>query len=114
MDRDSNERTRKIAPSGPNIVGHDVSTAFKGALSGGEIVLDPLVDRATTLIAAEKTGRLARLIEFDPAYCDSALRRFEKLTGREARLQATGEGFEAVTEARAASMLQERGEAGHA
>ena len=83
-----------------------VSDAIRDCSKRGEIVLDPFGGSATTLIAAEKTGRLARLIEFDPAYCDSALRRFEKLTGREARLAATGEGFEAVMEARCGSMLE--------
>jgi hypothetical protein len=44
------------------------------------IVLDPFAGSGTTLIAAEKTGRSARLIEFDPIYCDRIVGRFEKLT----------------------------------
>ena len=48
------------------------------------------------MIAAEKTGRSARLIEFDPAYCDTILKRFERLTGKQAKLGETGESFEAV------------------
>ena len=48
----------------------------------------------TTLIAAEKTGRSARLIEYDPPYCDTILRRFERVTGKQAILLATGETFE--------------------
>jgi DNA modification methylase len=87
-----------------------VADAIRDCSQRGEIVLDPFGGSATTLIAAEKTGRLARLIEFDPAYCDSALRRFEKLTGKEPRLKATGEGFETVMEARAAAMLESEGE----
>jgi DNA modification methylase len=83
-----------------------VSDAIKDCSKRGEIVLDPFGGSATTLIAAEKTGRLARLIEFDPAYCDSALRRFENLTGKEPRLQATGEGFETAIEARCGSVLE--------
>ena len=67
-------------------------------------VLDPFAGSGTTLIAAEKTGRRARLIEFDPAYCDSILRRFAQVTGKEARLAATGEGFEAVMESRGTSV----------
>jgi DNA modification methylase len=86
-----------------------VADAIRDCSKRGEIVLDPFGGSATTLIAAEKTGRLARLVEFDPAYCDSALRRFEKLTGREARLAATDDGFEAVMEARFSSKLEKAG-----
>ena len=52
-----------------------VADAIKDCSRRGEIVLDPFGGSGTTLIAAEKTGRLARLIEFDPAYCDTILRR---------------------------------------
>ena len=55
----------------------------------------------TTLIAAEKTGRCARLVEFDPAYCDVILRRFKQVTGKPARLAATGACFEDVSDERA-------------
>jgi len=51
-------------------------------------------------IAAEKTGRQARLIEFDRAYCDQILHRFEQVTGKKARLAPTGESFEVIAEAR--------------
>ncbi len=79
----------------------------------GQIVLDPFAGSGTTLIAAEKTGRRARLIEFDPVYCDGIVRRFEQVTGKEARLAATGQGFEAVKEARetSVSLSHERDEA---
>ena len=50
----------------------------------------------STLIAAHKTGRRARLIEFDPAYCDQIVRRFEQVTGKQAVLAATGQSFEVV------------------
>src|SRR6516162_5504800 len=55
-----------------------VAAAIKDCSKSGEIVLDPFGGCGTTLIAAEKTGRLARLIEFDPAYCDTILRRYER------------------------------------
>jgi DNA modification methylase len=47
-----------------------VAEAIKDCSRRGEIVLDPFAGSGTTLIAAEKTGRRARVIEFDPTYCD--------------------------------------------
>ncbi|HWH22820.1 MAG TPA: DNA methyltransferase [Allosphingosinicella sp.] len=64
----------------------------------GGIVLDPFGGSGTTLIAAERTGRRARLIELDPLYCDVTVRRWQKLTGREAILVETGETFAEVEE----------------
>ncbi|WP_415643453.1 hypothetical protein [Sphingomonas antarctica] len=52
------------------------------------------------MIAAEKTGRLARLIEYDPLYCDTIVRRWENFTGKRAMLAATNDTFEALTETR--------------
>jgi site-specific DNA-methyltransferase (adenine-specific) len=36
------------------------------------------------MVAAERTGRKARLIEIDPRYCDVIVDRYERLTGRSA------------------------------
>jgi hypothetical protein len=47
------------------------------------------------MVAAQKSGRLARLIEYDPAYCDVILRRFEGAT-TSAILARTGQTFEDV------------------
>jgi hypothetical protein len=58
------------------------------------IVLDPFGGSGTTLIAAQKSGRRARLIEYDPSYCDVILRRFEAVTGTSAILAWTGQTFE--------------------
>jgi DNA modification methylase len=49
-------------------------------------VLDPFGGSGSTLIAAERTGRHARLIEFDPTYVDRTIARWEKLTGGKAEL----------------------------
>jgi DNA modification methylase len=73
-----------------------VADAIKDCSKRGDVVLDPFAGSGSTLIAAEKTGRLARVIEFDPVYCDRIARRFEKLTGKEARLAASGQTFEAT------------------
>lgn len=59
-----------------------------------------LAGSGSTLIAAEKTGRCARLIEYDPLYCDTIVRRWESYTGKRATLAGSGDGLEAVAEAR--------------
>lgn len=51
-------------------------------------------------MAAEKTGRAARLIEYDAAYCDTIIRRWQTYTGKHATLASTGERFEDVVQAR--------------
>jgi DNA modification methylase len=68
----------------------------------GHIVLDCFAGSGSTLVAAHKSGRLARLIEYDPLYCDVIIRRFEKLTGKQATLEATGHSFEDTQELREA------------
>ena len=51
--------------------------AIKDVSGRGEIVLDVFGGSGSTLIAAEKTGRRARLVELDPIYCDRILTRWE-------------------------------------
>lgn len=53
---------------------------------GGDIVLDSFGGSGTTLIAAEKNGRVARLMELDPKYCDVIVKRWEDFTGKKATL----------------------------
>lgn len=53
---------------------------------GGDIVLDSFGGSGTTLIAAEKNGRVARLMELDPKYCDVIVKRWEDFTGKKAVL----------------------------
>ena len=80
-----------------------VAEAIKDCSRRGEIVLDPFAGSGTTLVAAEKTGRRGRLVEFDPAYCDQILCRFGHLTGKHATLAATGQTFESVADERDSS-----------
>lgn len=56
----------------------------------GEIVLDPFGGSGSTLIAAEKTNRKARIIELDPQYADAILERFQEFTGTEPVLLSEG------------------------
>lgn len=84
-----------------------VADAIKDCSRRGEIVLDPFGGSGSTLIAAEKTGRCARLIELDPASCDQIIRRFENVTGKPAKLAATAETFECVSDQRSAAQMCE-------
>jgi DNA modification methylase len=77
-----------------------VADAIRDCSRRGETVLDPFGGSGTTLIVAERTGRVARLIEFDPAYCDTIIRRFEHLTGKRASHATTETSFEDVAHER--------------
>ena len=79
-----------------------VADAIKDCSKRGDIILDAFGGSGTTLMAAEKTGRTARLMEYDPRYADTIIRRFEAYTGKAAVLQETGKSFEDVAEERQA------------
>ena len=61
-----------------------VADAIRDCSNRNDIILDPFGGAGTTLIAAEKTGRKARLIEIDPRYVDVTITRWQNLTGRTA------------------------------
>jgi DNA modification methylase len=61
---------------------------------GGDLVLDSFGGSGTALIAAEKNGRVARVMELDPKYCDVIVKRWQGFTGNKATLESTGQTFE--------------------
>ena len=61
---------------------------------GGDIVLDSFGGSGTTMIAAEKNGRVARLMELDPKYCDVIIKRWQDFTGKKATHAESGLTFE--------------------
>jgi len=67
------------------------------------VILDPFGGSGTTILAAERTGRVARVIEIDPLYVDVSIRRWERLTGIPARHAKTGLTFEEVQVTRPSS-----------
>lgn len=70
-----------------------IADAIRDVSNRGEIVLDSFLGSGTTVIAAERTGRVAYGIELDPLYVDTAVRRWQDFTGRAAVLENTGETF---------------------
>lgn len=58
-----------------------------------DVVADSFGGSGTTLIACQKVGRVGRLMELDPKYCDVIVRRWQEYVGREAQLEATGRSF---------------------
>jgi len=71
-----------------------VADAILDCSARGDIVLDTFLGSGTTLIAAERTGRRCHGMELDPAYVDTSVRRWQKLTGGSARHAASGRSFD--------------------
>ena len=59
----------------------------------GDVVVDLYGGSGSTLIACEKTGRQARLMELDPRYCDVIVKRWEDFTGKKAILEESQEAY---------------------
>jgi DNA modification methylase len=79
-----------------------VADALRDVSGRGEIVLDPFSGSGTTLIAAQKTGRRARVMELDPIYVDRAVRRWQQFAKDEAVVASTGLSFDDTARLRAA------------
>jgi len=77
-----------------------IADAMRDCSNRKGLILDPFAGSGTVLLAAERTGRYARAMELDPLYVDVAIARWERLTGRKAVLEATGQTFEEVRLAR--------------
>jgi DNA modification methylase len=77
-----------------------LADAIRDVTKRSGIVLDPFAGSGSTLIAAEKTGRQARCIEFEPKYCDVIVRRWQVCTGKAANFEGIGLTFEDLEAAR--------------
>lgn len=84
-----------------------IADAIKDCSKRGDIILDSFGGSGSTALAAHKTGRIARLIEYDPLYCDTIVRRWEKVTGKRAILADDGRPFEDVAEERIGNIKME-------
>ena len=71
-----------------------VADAILDASGRGDVVLDAFLGSGTTLIAAERTGRMCYGMELDPGYVDTAIRRWQRWTGQQARHAISGQLFD--------------------
>jgi len=71
-----------------------IADALLDCSKRNNIVLDPFGGSGSTLIAAERVGRKAYLMELDPLYVDTIIRRWKNITSQQAVHQATGKTFE--------------------
>lgn len=70
-----------------------VADAIKDCTRRGNIVLDTFMGSGTTILAAERTGRIAYGLEIDPLYVDVAIRRWQDFTKRDAVHEGSGLTF---------------------
>jgi hypothetical protein len=75
-----------------------VADAILDSTARNEIVLDSFLGSGTTLMAAERVGRICYGIEIDPAYVDVAIRRWQTYTGQSAVHALTGKRFDEIPE----------------
>jgi DNA modification methylase len=71
-----------------------LADAIRDCSKHGEIILDGFAGSGSTLLAAEQTGRCGYGIEIDPHYCDVAIRRWQRLTGKSATETSSGKSFQ--------------------
>ncbi|MGE0650274.1 MAG: site-specific DNA-methyltransferase [Alphaproteobacteria bacterium] len=76
-----------------------IERAVRNSSKSRDIVLDPFGGSGSTLIACEKAGRQARLIELDPRYCDVIVRRWQEWSEKAATLDGDGRTFEEIAAA---------------
>jgi DNA modification methylase len=77
-----------------------VERAIVNSSQTGQVVLDLFGGSGSTLIAAQKTGRQARLMELDPKYVQVILQRWADFTGKDPIIESTGQTFSEVKNAR--------------
>jgi DNA modification methylase len=77
-----------------------VADALLDSSARGEVVVDAFLGSGTTLMAAERVGRICCGIELDPAYVDVAIRRWQRQTGEQAVHAESGKTFEEISKER--------------
>jgi DNA modification methylase len=80
-----------------------VERGIRNSSKSRDTVLDAFGGSGSTLIACEKAGRQARLIELDPKYVDVIVRRWQEFAGGVATLDGDGRSFEEIAAGREAA-----------
>jgi DNA modification methylase len=76
-----------------------IADAMMDCSTRGGLILDPFLGSGSTVIAAERTGRICYGIELDPVYVDTILRRWQAFTGVSATHGSSGRRFAELEEA---------------
>ncbi len=71
-----------------------VERAIRSNSKSRDTILDPFAGSGTTVIACEKTGQQACVIEMAPKYCDVIIRRWQEFSGKRARKESNGTPFD--------------------
>lgn len=80
-----------------------IKDAILDASNRGGVVLDTFLGSGSTLIAAEKSGRICYGVELEPKYVDTAIRRYESLGGKRAAIHiASGKTYQELLAAKRA------------
>ena len=74
-----------------------IEIALENSSKSEDVVLDLFGGSGSTLIACEKTGRYARLMELDPKYCDVIVKRWQEFTGKQAVHGESGVAFDSIS-----------------
>ncbi|HZV05587.1 MAG TPA: site-specific DNA-methyltransferase [Gemmataceae bacterium] len=77
-----------------------IERAIRNSSKTQDTILDPFAGSGSTLIACERTGRHARLIELEPLYCDVIARRYVAYGGKQPILEGDGRTFDEISAAR--------------
>jgi DNA modification methylase len=81
-----------------------VERAIRNSSKGRDTVLDPFGGSGSTLIACQKAGRAARLVELEPRYCDVIVKRWQDFTGQRAVQEGTDVAFSDLARENAVAM----------
>lgn len=73
-----------------------IEKMLRASARPGDVVIDAFGGSGSTMIAADRMGMSARLIELDPKFVDVIVRRWQEFTGRDAVHRVTGEKFDDV------------------
>jgi DNA modification methylase len=79
-----------------------VADAMRDCSRRGDIVLDLFGGSGTTLLAAERVGRRAFMLEIEPRFVDVAIRRWQTFSGKDAICAETGLSFDEIASTRVA------------